>query len=311
MPTILVTPRSLSKGRHPAIERLIDLGFEIQCPTPGEIPSEAALLAAVPHCDGWLAGIEQVSENVIAAADRLKVISRNGSGVDNLPLAHLEDRGIMVCRADGANAQGVAELALSLTLTALRQIVWIHTGMRQGAWPRRVGREIRGSRIGVIGLGAIGVTYAQACLALGAHVFGHDPYAPDDRISHPHFTRTTLDEAVSEIDAISLHAPMPDDGQPLLSAARLSRLSPATVVINTARAGLIDQEAMLGALEVGRVACYAADVFEAEPPEMTPLLQHENTILTSHIGGFTGPSVDRAANAAVDNLVRILRADAA
>jgi len=309
MPTVLVTPRSLSAGTHPAIGRLTDLGFDVRCPTPGKVPSEADLIGAVAGCDAWLTGIEPVSEKVIETADRLRVISRNGTGTDNLPLDSLDRRGIEVCRAEGANAQGVAELALTLTLSGLRQIVWTHEGMRQDAWPRRIGREIRGARIGVIGLGAIGRSYAEVCLALGAEVSGFDPFAPEDRLTHEQFRRVSLDEAIEDMDAISFHAPMPQDGKPLLTQARLEALSPGTVLVNTARAGLVDQAALLAALDDGRVACYATDVFDTEPPEMSELLAHENTILTSHIGGFTGPSVARAAHAAVDHILRVLNAD--
>ncbi|MEM1285918.1 MAG: phosphoglycerate dehydrogenase [Pseudomonadota bacterium] len=306
MPTVLVTPRSLSLGRHPAIDRLVDNGFEIRCPTPGAVPSQEALLEALPGCDAWIAGIEPVSEEVIAAADRLKVVSRNGSGIDNLPVATLEARGIAVRRAVGANARGVSELALALTLAGLRHIVWTHEGMRQGEWPRRMGREIKGSRIGVVGLGAIGVDYAEACLGLGANVLGYDPFAPDNRIKHERFRRVPLEELVSDVDAISLHAPMPEDGKPLLTADRLSMLREGAVIVNTARAGLLDQQALLAGLENGQIACYATDVFEVEPPAMSPVLAHPNTMLTSHIGGFTGPSVERAAVQAVDNMLEVL-----
>ena len=311
MPTVLVTPRSLSVGRHPAIDRLVEDGFEIRCPTPGAVPSQEVLLEALPGCDAWIAGIEPVSEEVIEAADRLKVVSRNGSGVDNLPVATLEARGIAVRRAVGANARGVSELALALTLAGLRHIVWTHEGMRQGQWPRRMGREVKGSRIGVVGLGAIGVDYAEACLALGAEVCGYDPFAPEDRITHERFRRVPLKELVGHVDAISLHAPMPQDGQALLTAERLALLPDGAVIVNTARAGLLDQQALLAGLESGNIACYATDVFEVEPPAMSPVLAHPNTILTSHIGGFTGPSVERAAVQAVDNMLEVLAAHAA
>ena len=306
MPTVLVTPRSLSAGDHPAITRLLEMGFDVRRPTPGAVPSEQALVEALPGCDGWIAGIEPVSEDVIAAADRLKVISRNGSGVDNLPLDVLEARGIAVCRTTGANAQAVAELALTLTLAGLRHIVWTHEGMRRGAWPRRLGREIKGSVIGVVGLGAIGAAYAEACLGLGAYVQGFDPFAPEDRIRHDRFRRTSLDEVVQAVDALSLHAPMPMDGTPLVTAERLAAMQPGTVLVNTARAGLVDQSALLSALRTKRLACYATDVFDTEPPPTSPVLAHPSTILTSHIGGYTGPAVERAAEQAVDNMLNVL-----
>ncbi len=303
---ILITPRSLSKGGHPALSPLIDAGFELVFPAPGATPSEAQLIAALPGCVGWLAGVEKVSEAAIAAADQLRVISRNGTGIDNLPLDLLETRNITVTRAEGANARGVAELALTLALAGLRDVVPTHEGMKHGDWPRRIGREMAGARVGVLGLGAIGSSFAQFCLALGATVQGYDPYAPEDRLAGPNFHRTDLAGALEGADVVSLHAPMPPDGKPLIDAALLSRLAPGAVLVNTARAGLVDSDALLAALQDGRVSTYATDVFEIEPPAPSPLLAHPRVILTSHIGGFTTESVERATSHAVANLLRAL-----
>lgn len=306
MENILITPRSLSKEGHPALTALEEEGFNLVMPSPGETPGEDALMEALPGCVGWLAGVEPVSERVLSAADRLKVISRNGSGIDNLPLQALEERDITVCRTPGSNARSVAELALSLTLAGLRHMVWTHEGLRAGSWPRQIGREIKGTTIGIVGLGAIGTGLAQMCLDLGAAVKAHDPFAPDDRLTHPSLQRVDLESTFINVDAISLHAPMPADGTPLLTSTRFADLSPHTVLVNTARAGLVDETALLAALECDRLACYATDVFETEPPAPSPLLEHPKVMLTSHIGGFTTNAVDRSTRHAVDNLVRTL-----
>ena len=275
-------------------------------PAPGETPDERALIAAVPDCVGWLAGVEPVSEAVIAAARALRVISRNGTGVDNLPLAALAARGIAVLRAEGTNARGVAELALGLTLAGLRQIVWTHEGMRQGGWPRSLGREIAGSRVAVVGLGAIGALYARMCLDLGAEVAGVDPVAPDPVPTGRAFVRCTLEEALAGADVVSLHVPMPADGRPVLDRGRIGLVARGAVVVNTARAGLVDEAAMIEALETGQVACLATDVFASEPPVPGPLVAHPRVVMTSHIGAFTGASVDRCTLRAVENLIGAL-----
>lgn len=311
MSKILITPRSLSTGRHPELEQLRAAGFDLICPSPGATPSEADLISAIPGCVGWLCGVEPVSPAVIAAADALRVISRNGTGVDNLPLSDIEARGIKVRRAEGTNARGVAELALALTLSGLRDIVPTHTGMRAGDWPRRIGAEIQGAEVGVIGLGAIGASYAEFCLGLGAQVRGFDPFAPEDRVSGPRFRRLDFDSALDGAQVVSLHAPMPADGAALLGAAEIARLAPGAVVVNTARAGLVDPDAMLEALETGQVVCYATDAFETEPPAPSPLLSHPRVTLTSHIGGFTTASVERSTRRAVEHLLAELAPHAA
>ncbi|MEO8243789.1 MAG: NAD(P)-dependent oxidoreductase [bacterium] len=307
---ILITPRSLSKGGHRGLQPLVDAGFDLVFPTPGAMPGEADLIAAVSGCDGWLAGVEPVSEAVIAAADRLRVISRNGTGVDNLPMAAVEARQIAVRRAEATNARGVSELALALTLAGLRDIVTTHNGVAVGGWPRRIGRELCGSEVAVVGLGAIGAGYAEFALALGAHVRGFDPFAPEDRVTHTAFRRSHLAAALTGADVVSLHAPMPADGKPVLGAEALATLGQGAVVVNTARAGLVDVDAMLEALNTGHVSVYATDVFETEPPWPSPLLAHPRVILTSHIGGFTEESVDRTTDRAVENLLSVLRVHA-
>lgn len=307
MTAILVTPRSLSRG-HPALNALSARGFSLVMPAPGAIPDEATLIAALPGCVGWLAGVEPVSEEVIAAADRLKVISRNGTGVDNLPLAALERRQIRLYRAEGTNARGVAELALCLTFAGLRHLVRTHEGMRASDWPRHLGREIAGARVAVIGLGAIGATFARMCLDLGAQVAAHDPFAPMDRLIHPGLRRVPLAEALEGAEVVSLHAPLPEDGRPLLTAPRIATLARGATVVNTARAGLVEESAMLTALDAWQVGTYATDVFDTEPPAASALTSHPGVILTSHIGGFTDASVERCTVRAVENLLIALDA---
>ena len=303
---IMITPRSLSQGHHPALAPLEDKGFELVYPSPGATPSQADLIAAIGDCVGWIAGVEPVSEDVINAANRLRVVSRNGTGIDNLPVHALERRGIAVCRAAGANARGVAELALSLCLAGFRDIINTHNGIRAGGWPRRIGRELQNARVGVVGLGAIGAGFASFALALGGRVSGFDPFAPRSVVEDPHFTRADLDDVLRGANAVSLHAPLPANNRPMIGRQELALLAKGAVVVNTARAGLIDDDAMLEALESGQVGVYAADVFHAEPPAMTALLQHPNVILTSHIGGFTTESVERATSRAVENMLEVL-----
>ncbi|EYD74294.1 D-3-phosphoglycerate dehydrogenase [Rubellimicrobium mesophilum DSM 19309] len=166
MDRILVTPRSLTSSPPPALDRLRDAGFDLVFSTPGATPTEAELLRLVPGCVGWLAGVEPVSESVVAAADRLRIISRNGSGADNLPASALRARGIRVARAMGANATGIAELTVGLILSACRHIPETSTGIRAGGWPRLVGREVEGTTVGIVGLGAIGRRVARVLARL-------------------------------------------------------------------------------------------------------------------------------------------------
>ena len=303
---ILVTPRSLTAAPDDTRRRLEQAGFEVVLCAAGHTPSEAELLRLLPGCAGWIAGIEPVSERVLRAAPGLRAISRNGAGVDNLPLATAAELGIAVLRAPGANARGVAELAIGLMLASLRAIPTQSADLRRGAWQRRPGGEIGGRVVGVVGCGAVGRHVINGCLGLGAQVLGFDPW-PSMPTRHG-FAWCGLEALLAQSDIVTLHCPLPPDGRPLLGAGRIAQLRPGCHLVNTARAGLVDESALLAALDSGLVAGYATDVFPVEPPPPSRLLAHERVIATPHVGGFTAESVRAAADAAVDNLLSALAA---
>lgn len=302
---IAVTPRSLSTAGHPALSLLTSRGYEIVYPAPGKTPSEEDLLRTVPGCIGWLAGVEPISPTVLAAAKGLRVISRNGTGVDNIDLAVAGEHGIKVERAMGANARGVAELAITLMLSAFRSVPWSDAHLRRGDWQRRIGIEAQGRTLAVIGCGAIGREVVDLALGLGMWVVGYDPF-PSNSFARPGFRFAPLEEALTSADAISLHCP--PGSTPILDQAMIARLKRGVVVVNTARAELIDDAALLAALESGQVGGLATDVFRTEPPEPSALLAHPRVIQTPHAGGFTQESVDRATRVAVENLLKVLEA---
>lgn len=307
MNRILVTPRSLTAAPHPAVERLRADGFEIVYSSAGLLPDEAELTRLLPGTVGWLAGVEPVSEAVIASADALRAVSRNGIGVDNLPLSALAERGIALRTADGANATGVAELTIGLAFAALRQIPATDAGVKAGGWPRRRGLEIRDRRVGVIGCGAIGREVARLFAALGASILAFDPLRPSIDVPPDRFEWVDLPTLFSNADLITLHCPPLRDGRPLVGREELGLFRRGAILINTARAQLVDEGALVEALDAGEIAAYAADVFVEEPPRSLALAGHRNVIATSHIGGFTDESVDRATEVAVANLLDALR----
>ena len=303
---VLVTPRSLTAAGLDTVEDLEPLrkhGYELIGPSPGTMPTEDVLLELLPGCVGWLAGVEPIGERLLSQATDLKVISRNGAGTDAIDLDAAERARIEVVRAVGANAQGVAELVLALTLCALRHVVPTATALKHGEWTRIKGSELPDRRIGIVGLGAVGERTAAAFTGLGAEVCGHDPYA--QRATVP---LVELDELLATCDVISLSAPASSDGRPLIDADRLARVPEGTVLVNTARSALVDDDAVLAALVDGRLAAYAVDAFDTEPPEPSRLLRHERVIATPHLGGYTTSSIQRATRMAVDNLLTALEA---
>ena len=301
---VLVTPRSLTEAGLESIAELAPVrerGYELVAGTPGRLPTEDQLLEVVPGCVGWLAGVERISERVLSSATELRVISRNGVGTDAIDMAAAERAGVRVERAVGANSQGVAELALLLSLSCLRHVPWSSAALASGRWERRQGTELADCTVGIVGVGAIGRRTAEIFHALGSRVVGYDPYVTDADVR-----MTELDDLLAASDVISLHCPPSADGRPLLDAARLRRVAPGAVLVNTARSALVDDDAVLAALESGALSAYAVDAFDEEPPKLTALLRHPRVIATPHLGGYTEASVRRATAQAVENLLRVL-----
>lgn len=296
---VAATPRSLSGG-HPALDRLAEHGLDVVFPAPGRLPSPEEQLATVPGCVAYLAGVEPIRADLLRACPSLKVIARNGTGVDNIDLVAAESLGIRVERAAGANAQGVAELAVGLILAAFRQLPWSDARLKAGAWQRRPGRELAGRTLGVVGLGQIGRRVAAIGSAIGMRVVGHDAFP--DPAWRPHDGWLSLDDLLASADVVTLHAP--PAARPLVDAAGLARMRDGAVLVNTARAELVDDGAVLDALNSGRLATYAVDAFATEPPTDLRLVRHDKVIATPHIGGFTRESIERATDEAVSAILR-------
>ena len=309
MPRILVTPRSLTREGDPALDLLRQAGFEVVKCTPGKQPDEAELLRLVPGCTGWLAGVEPITARVLEAAPGLRAISRNGTGVDSVDLAAAERLGVAVLRAEGANARGVAELAVGLLLALARSIPWSDARIKGGAWERRRGVEVGGRTVGVVGCGRIGQLVTGMALGLGAQVVAYDAFPAPAFAPGPRFRWAGLDEVLAQADAVTLHCPALPGGRALVDAAALGRMRPGALLVNTARASLVDESAVLAALEQGRLGGFATDVFATEPPAPSRLLTHERVIATPHAGGLTEESVAQATRVAVENLLKFLAAD--
>lgn len=303
---ILVTPRSLTARPGDKLAALEAAGFELVFSPAGRQPSEAELVALVPGICGWLAGVEPITSRVLDAASDLQVISRNGTGIDSIDLAAAESRGITVMTAAGSNARAVAELTIALMLAGLRNLPESLAGMKDGEWTRREGRELAAATLGLVGCGAIGRRVARIAGAFGARIRAHD-VRPDPGF-HPadDFAYVDLDALVAESTVVSFHTPADPDAPPLFDADRLGRLPRGAGIVNTARASLVDETALLAAIEDGQVGWYATDVFDREPPGLTPLVAHPRVIVTPHVGAFTVESGREAVRVAVDNLIAAL-----
>lgn len=303
--TVVVTPRSVSRDGHPSLQAVSDAGYRIVFPAPGRQPSETELINAMDGCVGYLAGVEPVSAAVLGAAQKLRVISRNGVGVDNIDMDAAGKRRIIVERALGTNARGVAELAFGHMLCAARGIPAADRSLKEESWERTRGIELEGRTLAVIGYGAIGRIVANLAAGFGMRVLVYDPYLPEDTTIEQGSRSVDFDEVLKNADVISLHCP-PAPEKYVLGAHEIARMKRGAIIVNTAREGLMDPDAVSAAVTTGQVRAVTIDAFAKEPPDNYSFLKSPGVIATPHIGGYTDESVDRSIRVAVDNLLRVL-----
>lgn len=307
MNKILVTPRSLTKNGHPALNRLQEAGHEVVFSTAGRQPTEQELLSMLTDCVGMLAGVEPITAKVLEAAKNLKVISRNGVGTNGIDKEAAERLGVKILITPGANARGVAELAFGHILSAARSIAFCDSAMKKENWKRKKGIELEGRTMGLVGCGNIGKFVAKFALGFDMKVIAYDPFKDESFKPSEDFKYCLFDELIEQSDIISLHCPPSEDGSALIDADNIYNMKDGVYIVNTARAELLDDDAVLNALESCKIAGLTLDVFSPEPPENWRLAKHPSVVATAHIGGFTNESVDRAVGMAVDNLINELK----
>ena len=253
-----------------------------------------------------------VDADVLDSAPRLALVARLGVGLDNIDLVECEKRGVEVSPAIGANAAAVAEYVIAALLALFRGAFGLTQRVTTGAWPREegVGREIMGKRLGLIGFGLIAREVARRAAALGMDVAGYDPYLPAEDEAWLNVDRfQDLDGIVSSVDAISIHVPLTDTTRNLVDDRLIQSMRAGTILINTARGGIIEEEAVARALVAGQLGGAALDVFATEPLEAGRgeiFSGVPNLILTPHIAGITLESESRTAEMTVEAIRRAL-----
>lgn len=301
-PCILVTAADLAPQ---ALALLTDFDVVFA----GKTPTTDDLLALARQHDpvGIIVRYGKVPAELMDAAPSLKVISKHGSGTDTIDKAAATARGIAVTAAVGANAAAVAEQALALLLACAKSVVRLNERMHAGHWDKATHKslELGGRTIGLVGLGAIGQRFAKMCDAIGMRVIGFDPFAKN---LPTYIESVDLATLWHESDALSLHCPLTDDNRQLINATTLAQCKRGVILVNTARGGLVEEPALLAAVQSGQVSMAALDSFAVEPFTAPHIFQGEARILLSpHIGGVTSDAYVNMGVAAAKNTVAALQ----
>jgi len=231
----------------------------------------------------------EVTAELLAAAPGLKIVGRAGTGVDNIDLGACTERGVVVVNTPGGNSVSVAELVIGLVIACSRKITRADQLLKQGEWAKKQlkGHELNGKTLGIVGLGRIGRELAMRALPFGLKVLGHDPFVAKGALDDQGVELVDLPELLRRSHIVSLHVPRTDKTAGLIDADALASMREGAILINAARGGIVDERALLAALDSGHVAAAALDAFESEPEPMREIVTHERVIATPHIGAST------------------------
>jgi D-3-phosphoglycerate dehydrogenase len=306
---IFVASRSFGRVVDDGVRLLEGVG-ELAWNPLGRALTSKELQGFLRDVDAALLGNDVCDRAVFESAERLKVVSRHGMGVDAVDLQAATEHGVLVTNTPHVNAVAVAEHALALMLGLLRRIPAADASVKAGRWEglKFMGGELYGKTLGIVGLGAIGVELARRARGLGMNVL----YVKRRRILELEeqlgLTFKPLKELLKESDIVSIHLPLTDETKGLIGEEEIASMKPNAYIINTARGGIINLNALTQALEAGRLAGAALDVYDSEPPNFNhPLFKLENVILTPHIAAYTAEAVRRMDITAAENILKALK----
>ncbi|HNV35059.1 MAG TPA: phosphoglycerate dehydrogenase [Bacillota bacterium] len=303
---ILVTPRTFGKSDPVPLAMLEEAGCEVIRNPHGRVMTEDEMVMMVRGVDGIIVGLDPVTRRVIDCGGSLRAVSKYGVGVNNIDIDYANSKGIKITNTPGANSAAVAEHALGLLLSACRHISASDREIRQGKWTQHPGFQLEGKTMGIVGTGQIGRQVAERAKGLRMSVLCYDIYPDGFWAEKADVAYCSFNELLEKSDFISLHVPLVDVTYHMISANQLARMKKNAILVNTARGGIIDEDALYGALTNNVIAGAALDVFENEPVTNSPLKNLDNVVMTSHIGAHTLEAVQNMGRMAVKNLLESL-----
>jgi phosphoglycerate dehydrogenase-like enzyme len=292
MPRVLVT--SLNGEHGPHFDIFKEHGYEVDVVDRSlDLWKPDVLAEAMRGYQAVIAGSEPWSERVLRMLPHLRVIARSGVGFDAVDTKVCDELGIVVATTPGVNHHAVAEHTIAMLMAIARGFPWNDMWVRKGKWERVAGPRVMGRTLGLVGLGRIGRATAERAAGLGMKLMAFEPYADENFIGKWGIELVSLDELFSQADYVSLHCPATEETKHLVNAERLKLMKPDAVLINTARGSLVDEQALIAALEQKQIRAAGLDVFDEEPlPVESPLIQMENVLLSGHVAGLDYESHD-------------------
>lgn len=270
--------------------------------------NETELAEIIPNYEGLIVRSQtQVTSNIIAAAPNLKVIARAGVGVDNIDVEAATKHGVIVINAPDGNTISATEHSMAMILSMARNVPQAHQSLKNGKWDRKAyrGTELYNKTLGVIGAGRIGIGVAKRAQSFGMNILAFDPYLSEDKAKELNVTRATVDEIAEQADFVTVHTPLTPKTRGIVDKAFFEKAKPTLQIINVARGGIIDEDALVEALDTDQIQGAAIDVFESGPATESPLVAHDKIIVTPHLGASTVEAQEKVAVSVANEIIDI------
>ncbi|MCX7788011.1 MAG: phosphoglycerate dehydrogenase [Spirochaetes bacterium] len=303
---VLITSKSFGKYSYNAVQLLKDHGIQvIRSDVPN--PTAADIIRQIKDCEGLIVGNDTVNREVIESAPKLKIIHMHGTGVDAIDVDTATSRGIWVANVPGLNSNAVAELTLCFMLALGRKLLKHVEVVKEGKWEREAGKEITGSIVGILGFGNVGRRIVELLRGFQATIIGYDPWVDLEWAKRENISLCLdMEEVFKRADWLILSLPLNASTEKIVNHRTLSIMKSSAYIVNTARGGLIDEEALFQALESKQIAGAALDAFAKEPLPMDSILKETDALLTPHIAASTIESIERVSMMVAKNVVDAL-----
>lgn len=287
------------------VERLEDAGCEVRLNPYGRPLTSAEIVEHAKDADVIILGNDRLDSATIGKLPCLKLVVRHGAGLDNIEFSEFDKRGIAVANTPGANKEETADLTFALILDLARMLTQSINQLKGGVWNKVPGRSLYGKTIGIIGVGAIGMAVAARAMGFGMDILGNDIVQRDEAARYG-LLYTSLNELLAASDIVTIHVPLTSATKNLIGARELRRMKPGSLLINTARAGVVREAALEKSLVSGHLGGYAVDVYDKEPPNFNSYMALPNVLTTPHIGSATTEANLRMGDMAVDNILAFM-----
>lgn len=306
MKRVLIASQTFGQRSRKPFEMLEENGFEITENLTRKKYTEDELVAIIGEYDAVVVGSDPFTRRVQEAGKgRLKIMAKSGVGIDNIDLQAAKEFGIYVTSTPGTVNTAVADSAMGMILCLSRNIVTANIQQKAGLWPRLSGEDLEGKTLGIVGLGEIGKKVAHRAQAFGMEILAYDAFPNREYCEAHNIELCDLDALFSRSDYISLHAPLTPQTRNMVNDRTIALMKPTVKLVNTARGGLVDEEALYRALKEGRIHSAALDVFQHEPTDSShPLLKLDNCIVTPHIAGYSYEANYKSGIMVAENIIQ-------